>query len=71
MERFFSPQLDLDQMIVKVKEMMRILSHAVAEMVRYGCLTGLRSAEACESVRLINTGVRYTEQSYYNQEHQT
>jgi len=66
LERFFNPDLTLDSMIDKVKQMMQVLPKPMAEITRFSCLVGLRPAESCESVRLINLSA----DKYYNQEQQ-
>ncbi len=66
MERFFNPQMSLDHMIAKVREMMGVLPPAMAGVIRFACLTGLRPSEACESVRLINSQTN----NYFNPEQQ-
>jgi hypothetical protein len=55
LQRFFNPDLTLEIMIQKVRQMIDVLPPTtMAEIVKFGCLVGLRSAEICESVRLIN-----------------
>jgi hypothetical protein len=56
LERFFNPNLTLDSMLSKVKEMIRVLPATMAAVIRFAVLTGLRPSEACESVRLLNSG---------------
>jgi hypothetical protein len=71
-ERFFNPQMSLDHMIDRVRKMMQALPRPMSEIVRFACLTGLRPAEACESVRLLNDkGVSIDTPLYYNPEQQT
>ena len=54
LQRFFSPDLTLDVMLQRIKEMMRLLPTSMSKIVQFGVLVGLRSAEIVESVRLIN-----------------
>jgi hypothetical protein len=67
LERFFNPNLTLDSMLSKVREMMRVLPATMAAIIRFAVLTGLRPSEACESVRLICSPTN----RYYNPEHHT
>jgi intergrase/recombinase len=67
--RFFNPELSLDSMSRRVRDMMRVLPGTMAAVIRFAALTGLRPSEACESVRLIYT-YQYTS-SYYNPDQQT
>jgi len=64
MQRFFNPELTLEVMLKKVKEMMRVLPTPMAAVVRHAVLTGLRPTEACESARLIHNQSTFTE--YYD-----
>jgi hypothetical protein len=50
LERFFNPEMGLDQMIDRVKHMMQVLPPVMSNIVKYAVLTGLRPLEACESV---------------------
>ncbi len=75
MQRFFNPSLTLDDMIAKVRAMMKVLPPTMGEVVRFACLTGLRPSEACESVRLLNNFPPVDKsvtgnQQYYNPETQ-
>ena len=66
LQRFFNPDLTLDVMIQKVREMIAVLSPVMSEIVKFGVLVGLRPSEIVESVRLLqNSGT-----SYYNPERQ-
>lgn len=51
--RFFNEGLSFDVMLQRVKEMVRQLPSDMAAVIKFNCLTGLRPAEAVESVRLI------------------
>jgi hypothetical protein len=55
LERFFNPEMGLDQMIDRVKVMMQVLPPVMSNVVKYAVLTGLRPSEAVESVKLLNT----------------
>jgi hypothetical protein len=69
MQRFFDPGLSLGVMLNKIKEMIRVLPAHRAAAVRHACLTGLRPAEAVESVRLLlASGI--PDGNYYNPERQ-
>jgi hypothetical protein len=66
LQRFFNPDLALDVMIQKVREMINVLPPIMGEIVKFGVLVGLRPSEVVESVRLLqNSGA-----SYYNPERQ-
>ena len=56
LQRFFNSEMSLDHMLQRVREMMRVLPADMAAIVRHAVLTGLRPSEACESVRLLNSG---------------
>jgi len=64
LERFFNPNLTLDSMLQRIKEMIRVLPATMAAVIRFTVLTGLRPAEACESVRLLRSGI--PDPKYYN-----
>jgi hypothetical protein len=68
LQRFFNPNLTLDSMLQRVRNMIEHLPRSMVPIVKFACLTGLRPTEACESVRLLNIG-QCTVQ-YYNQEQQ-
>jgi hypothetical protein len=63
-ERFFNPELSMDKLLDKIREMIRILPEPMGTVVRHACLTGLRPVEACESVRLIHNEPTFRE--YYD-----
>ena len=65
---FFNQDLTLDAMLGKVKEMIWVLPPRMAEIVRFACITGLRPAEAVESVKLLNGSQSMT---YYNTKTET
>ena len=52
LERFFNPDLTFDVILSKVKEMIQALPEPMALVIKHAVLTGLRPAEAVESVRL-------------------
>jgi hypothetical protein len=54
LERFFNPEMSLDHMIDRVKQMLHVLPADMVTVVKHSVLTGLRPTEACESVRLLN-----------------
>jgi intergrase/recombinase len=66
MQRFFDTSLTIENMIAKVKRMIQVLPVAMATMIKFNCLTGLRPSEAVESVRLL----RKFDRIYYNEERQ-
>lgn len=67
--RFFNEGLSFDVMLQRVKEMVRQLPSDMAAVIKFNCLTGLRPAEAIESVRLIKE--REALARYYRPERQT
>jgi intergrase/recombinase len=69
LQRFFSPDLTLDVMLQRIREMMRLLPPFMAKIIKFGCLIGLRSAETVESVRLINDKEAFVK--YYDPEQMT
>ena len=54
LKRFFNPDLSLNVMLDKIRKMLRVLPKPMAAVVRHAVLTGLRPAEAVESVKLLN-----------------
>ena len=75
LQRFFNPDLTFHVMLSKVNEMIQALPEPMALVIKHAVLTGLRPAEAVESVRLqddissIRSGRQ--QQMYYNPERQT
>jgi intergrase/recombinase len=69
LQRFFNPDLSLETMIQKVKEMMRLLPPLMGKIIKFGVLVGLRSGEIIESVRLINDKEAF--KNYYDPSSQT
>ena len=69
LERFFNPNLTLESMLSRVKEMIRVLPATMAAIIRFAVLTGLRPSESCESVRLINVCQNF-DTHYYNSDQQ-
>ncbi len=67
-ERFFNPELTLDVMLQRIRQMIRSIPRHMAAVVKFNCLTGLRASEAIESVRLLNVSQGTT--PYYNEERQ-
>jgi hypothetical protein len=53
-DRLFNDNLNYDAMLQRVKEMTKVLQPHYGNIIKFDCLTGLRPAEAVESVRLIN-----------------
>ena len=54
LERFFNPDLTLDSIYDRVREMIAKTPVQIANIIRFACLTGLRPREVIESVNLIN-----------------
>jgi hypothetical protein len=81
-ERFFNEGLTLDVMLQRIRKMISLLPPIMGQIVKFGCLVGLRASEVVECVRLLNEQftytktaseqLRYTQASppYYNPERQ-
>ena len=54
LQRFFNPDLTLDVMIQKVREMINVLPPVMGKIIKFAVLTGLRPVEVVESVKLLN-----------------
>jgi len=52
MERFFNPDLTLDSMVSKIREMIRVLPKHMAEVITFACLLELGPGGVCESVNI-------------------
>jgi intergrase/recombinase len=63
-QRFFDPQLSLENILQRIAQMRSILPSFMARIIDFACLTGLRPAEVVESVRLINDSRKLS--TYYN-----
>jgi hypothetical protein len=72
MQRFFDTNLTLESMLSKVRGMIQVLPAPMDEVVRFACITGLRSSESCESFRLLTYkwGHSIVQQQYYHPEQQ-
>lgn len=66
--RFFNDELSLDSMLQKVSQMIAKTPSSMTQIIKFCCFTGLRPAEAVESVRLINEREGFAK--YYNPERQ-
>ena len=73
LQRFFNPDLTLDVMLQKVREMINVLPPVMGKIVKFGVLVGLRPSEVVESVKLLNIVPNDSNltSNYYNPEHQT
>jgi hypothetical protein len=69
MANFFNPDMSLDAMLQKVGQMIEVLPPVMGLIVRHSAITGLRPAEAVESVKLVAN--KETLAKYYNPELQT
>lgn len=69
MHRFFNPELSLESMLQRIKEMVDILPPFMGNIIRFACLVGLRASEVIESVRLLNAP-QNSGAHYYNPERQ-
>jgi len=54
LQRFFDPNLSLDYMFQKIREMVNRLPCHMSRVILFGTLIGLRPAETVQAVRLIN-----------------
>jgi len=68
LERFFNPTLNLDDMIARIREMIRVLPAHMSEVMKFAVITGLRPSEDIEAVKILNSG--NPSLGYYNQERQ-
>jgi hypothetical protein len=66
LERFFNPNLTLDNICALIGQMIAKTPLQIANIIRFACLTGLRPREVIESVKLINR--QETLGTYYNQD---
>ena len=74
-ERFFNEGLTLDVMLQRIRQMIAILPPPMGQIIKFGCLVGLRASEVIESVKLLNAtnNVSSYESSkiqYYNPQRQ-
>jgi hypothetical protein len=63
-ERFFNDDLNFDTMLQQVKQMIRLVPMDIGNIIKFGCLVGLRSSEIVESVKLINDVDKFS--TYWN-----
>jgi Archaeal phage integrase len=61
LQRFFNPRLNLDVILQRIKEMIRLLPRSMARIIKFACLIGLHPSEVVESVRLINNPETFTQ----------
>jgi Archaeal phage integrase len=66
--RFFNPDMSLESMLQQVAKMISKTPRTMGQIIIFACLTGLRPAEAVESVRLINDKEEFVK--YYNAQRQ-
>jgi hypothetical protein len=66
--RFFNPQLSLESMLQQIAKMVSKTPRIMGQTIKFASLTGLRPAEAVESVRLSNDKEEFAK--YYNPERQ-
>ena len=59
LQRFFNADLNMESMLERIKEMVRLLPGFMSRIIKFAVLVGLRPSEVVESVKLIN----YTEPS--------
>jgi hypothetical protein len=64
--RFFNPDMSLESMLQQIAKMISITPGAMGQIIKFACLTGLRPAEAVESVRLINDKQEFTKYTIQN-----
>ena len=68
-QRFFDEELTLDIMLQRIRQMVRLLPPFMAQIIKFGCLVGLRAAEVIECVKLLNDKQAYSKK-YYNSNRQ-
>ena len=68
MQRFFNPSLTLESMLQTIRQMVYNLPTSMGQIVKFALLTGLRPAEAVESVMLINSNAF---DNYYDSQQMT
>jgi intergrase/recombinase len=66
--RFFNPDMSLESMLQQITGMVSKSPKIMGQIIKFCCLTGLRPAEAVESLRLINDKEEF--KKYYNAERQ-
>ena len=66
--RFFNPEMSLESMLQQIAKMVAKIPEIMGQIIKFCCLTGLRPAEAVESVMLINDREQFAR--YYNLERQ-
>lgn len=66
--RFFNPDMSLESMLQQVVKMISKTPRTMGQIIKFACLTGLRPAEAVESVRLIKDKEEFAK--YYNAQRQ-
>src|SRR3712207_4797822 len=64
LQRFFSDDFLLDNMLQRINEMIQNMPLWIGRIIKFACLVGLRPSEVIESVRLINN--KDTFAKYYN-----
>jgi Archaeal phage integrase len=69
LERFFNPDLTLDNICDLIRQVTAKAPTNIANIIRYACLTGLRPTEIIESLKLINQPESMC--TYYHPERQT
>lgn len=69
LQRFFNPDLSLDVMLQRIKQIVDKTPIQIGNIIKFACLIGLRPAEVVESVRLINDKEAFTK--YYDPEQMT
>jgi intergrase/recombinase len=68
-QRFFDDELTFDVMLQRIREMIAKTPTQMGQIIKFGCLTGLRPSEVVESVRLLNSELT-TSVKYYNSQRQ-
>jgi hypothetical protein len=68
-ERFFDSSKTLDSLLRWAREAISVLPADMAEFVKFNILTGLRSSECFECIKLIKNPETFS--TYYNEEQQT
>ena len=67
-QRFFDDGKSLDSMLQWVRDALKILPAQMGEAIKWSTLTGLRTAESLQAIRLINDPIAF--KTYYDSDRQ-
>jgi hypothetical protein len=69
LQRFFNPDLSLDVILQRIKQMVDKTRTQIGNIIRFACLVGLRPTEVIESVKLLNNSESFA--IYYDPKQMT